>query len=170
MFYVFIKSFWKALTALKGKERVFVGLNHSFIFTLKMGGRNGCHTTFCVRKYFPSFDQFVFSSCLLKGCQGDKLPIIRAVYKVLFRTQASKTLDGWFADNLSAPGATWLLLYMCRWCPHPHSSRVRFKIVAARVESPVTQLRENLCCTCNNPNGKIVCELATFCVELVRVF
>lgn len=46
--------------------------------------------------------------------------------------------------------------------PHPHSSRVSFVITAARVESPFTQFWQNLFCTCNNPNGKTVCELATF--------
>lgn len=82
MFYVLIESFWKALTALKGKERVFVWLNHSFNFTLKTGWTVTWH--FWVRKYFPHFVILFFFLTLLKGCQGDKLPVVYIVQDTYF--------------------------------------------------------------------------------------
>ena len=67
-----------------------------------------------------------------------------------------------FADSLSAPGAIWALLYMSRWCQHPRCSRGSFVFIAARGKSPFTRFWHKLFCTCNNSNGKSVCELATF--------
>lgn len=64
------------------KRKGILGLNHSFNFALNMGLEKRLARNISSEKHEPflSFHHFVFSSCLLRGCQGNKLPIIRPVY------------------------------------------------------------------------------------------
>lgn len=109
------------------KRKGILESGHSFVLTLNICVREKWLVNYILSEkhepYFPPhlISSFCFFLMFVERLSGQQASSYQTgAYCSGYRQDAVKKLDGRSAHNLSAPGAIWPSLYMCRWCPHPH--------------------------------------------------